>query len=83
MSPKILLIVGLSLNTLGALILILPNINPWKPLSNQYILHQKDEGGKDPKFIQVQDLVSMATSLSGFILLAIGFVLELIGTILT
>ena len=83
MQGKLLLIIGLSINTLGALILLLPNLKPWKPLSDDYIINQKNDDSDDPKFIQVRDLLNLTTSISGFILLSIGFILQLIGTIIT
>jgi hypothetical protein len=72
-----------SFQYIGALVLLIPTLSPWKPLSKDYILAQKDTESDDPKYIQVQDLVGLATSLSGFILLGVGFVLQLIGTILS
>jgi len=75
MSQKILLIIGLSLNILGSLILLVPNLNPWKHLSNDEIIatnHKKE------KFIQKKDLISTIYSIAGFIFLLIGFILQLI-----
>jgi|GEM_PF-2649466 hypothetical protein len=80
METKILVIVGLSLNTIGSLILLLPNFNPWKHISNDEIV---GENLNDEKFIQKKDLISSLYSIAGFIFLLIGFVLQLIAAAIT
>ena len=78
MSTKLFLVVGLAFNTAGAVALIAPNLNPWKHISNEEIIAAKDDEGK---YIQSKDLKNMVSSLIGFMLLAVGFILQLIGTI--
>ena len=79
MEIRVLEIIGLSLNIIGALILLIPNFNPWKHLSNEEIL---DVNLKEEKTIQKKDLTSSLYSVAGFILLLIGFILQLIGIVI-
>lgn len=77
-STKLLLILGLIFNTIGAAILLLPQLNPWRHISSELIIGEKKEEGK---YIQDKDLRSMVANIAGFILLGVGFILQLIGTI--
>ena len=79
MEIRVLKIIGLSLNIIGALILLIPNFNPWKYLSNEEIL---DVNLKEEKTIQKKDLTSSLYSVAGFILLLIGFILQLISIVI-
>lgn len=80
MNARLFLIVGLAFNTLGALTLLVPNLNPWKHVSNEEIIGAKDDEGK---YIQTKDLKNMVSSVVGFILLTVGFILQLIGILAT
>lgn len=79
MNPtKLLLTIGLVFNTLGAIVLLLPQLNPWKHISNELIVGEKKE---EEKYIQGKDLQNMVAGIIGFILLGVGFILQLIGTL--
>ena len=77
---KLFLVIGLIFNTLGAIILLLPQLNPWKHISNELIVGEKKEEGK---YIQGKDLQGMIAGIIGLILLAVGFLLQLVGTIVS
>ncbi len=77
-SAKLLLVIGLVFNTLGAVVLLLPQLNPWKHISNELIVGEKKE---EKKYIQGKDLQGMVAGIIGFVLLGVGFILQLIGTI--
>ena len=79
-SSKLFLTVGLAFSTIGALVLLIPSLNPWKHISEEEIIGAKDS---EAKYIQGKDLKTMITSIVGFILLFVGFVLQLIGTVLS
>lgn len=75
-STQILNTIGLSLNTIGAITLIIPNLNPTKKLSDDRVV--AGEPGGD-EYIQIKHLKESCTNKIGLILLALGFVFQLIG----
>ena len=78
MTSKLFLIVGLAFNAIGSLALLWPNLNPWKALCEEQIVGAKDG---EEKFIQGKDLKNMVASIVGFLLLTVGFILQLVGTL--
>jgi hypothetical protein len=81
---KTLLVVGLAFNTVGALVLLLPTLNPWKEISNDLIVGSKnEEKEEESQYIQIKDLKNMISGIAGFIFLLVGFILQLIGTVVS
>jgi len=75
-STQILDTIGLSLNTIAAIVLIIPNLSPTKRLSDDRIV--SGEVGGD-EYIQIKHLKESCTNKIGLILLALGFVFQLVG----
>lgn len=71
---KLLTIFGLMFNTLAAIILIFPYLNIKKNLDDDYITSMN----KDGKYTQKKHLKERYINLWGLILLAIGFILQLL-----
>ena len=73
-TPQILSILGLILNTAAAIILIIPNINPTKNLDDDLVFGKPG----DREYTQVKYIKESCINKIGLILLAIGFILQLI-----
>ncbi len=78
-STQILDIIGLSLNTIAAIVLIVPNLNPIKRLSDDLVLSGKPGGDE---YTQIKHLKESCTNKIGLILLALGFIFQLVGIFL-
>ena len=73
---QLLTVIGLILNTIAAVVLIIPNLSPTKRLSEDRVI--SGEPGGD-EYIQVKHLKESCINKIGLILLALGFVFQLIG----
>lgn len=71
--------IGLVLNTIAAIILIIPNLNATRNLKDDLIVSGDQDTGD---YTQIKHLKEQCTNKIGLILLALGFILQLLGIIL-
>ncbi len=74
-TPQVLNLLGLILNTAAAIVLIVPNLSPTKSLNDDQVISGKPGS---PEYIQVKDLKESCINKIGLILLALGFILQII-----
>ena len=72
---QLLDILGLVLNTIAAVVLIIPNLNPTKKLSDDLVVSGKPGGNE---YTQVKHRKESRINKVGLILLALGFIFQII-----
>ena len=78
-TSQVLNAIGLVLNTIAAIVLIIPNLNPTKKLDDDLIVSGDQKTGE---YIQIKHLKESCINKIGLILLALGFIFQLIGLFL-
>jgi len=77
--PIILILVGLSFNTLASLIVLYPYLSIKKDIDGDFIIDANKQTGK---YTQKKHIKDRRLGVLGFALFAIGFILQIIGIIL-
>lgn len=72
-------ILGLILNTIAAVVLIIPNLKVTKNIDDDLIVLSDQKTGN---YTQKKHLRERKLNIAGLVLLVLGFLLQLIGTIL-
>ncbi len=78
-TSNVLNIIGLALNTIAAIILIIPNLNTTKKLEDDLIVSGDQKTGE---YTQIKHLKESCINKIGLILLALGFIFQLIAAFL-
>jgi hypothetical protein len=80
MTPSdIFILTGLSFNTIASFIMLYPYLNIKKNVENDFIVDMDKRTGD---YTQRKHLKDRKLGMSGFILFAIGFILQIVGIIL-
>ena len=75
----ILIVIGLSLNTVASIILLIPNLNFEKSFKDDLVT---TTDVKNHKYFQGKDIKNLKIGIIGFILFIFGFVLQIIGILI-
>ena len=78
-TSQVLTIIGLILNTVAAIILIIPNLSSTKRLDDDLVVSGNQKTGE---YTQIKHLKESCINKIGLILLALGFIFQLIATFL-
>lgn len=73
---KILIIIGLSLNTLASVVMLYPYINITKNIEDDYIIKMDKNTGK---YTQKKHKKDKILGVIGLVLFIIGFILQIVG----
>jgi len=75
---QILMIIGLSLNTIASIVMLYPFIETTKNVEDDFILKMDKKGN----YTQKKHIKDRKLGIIGFILFIIGFVLQIVGAII-
>jgi len=78
--PTIIILIGLLFNTLASLVMLYPYISIKRNVDDDFILNMDKETGD---YTQKKHIKGRKLGMAGFFLFAIGFILQIIGVIIS